>query len=158
MDFDFKKALWIIPAEKRKTRRTKPSVRAVRLTQDLVGRLDRLRGTLPEGANGSSRPSARAASGVWGSAEHQAVREKTGLADLRAHDLGRRALGFAGETVDAVLGHREGRVAQTYQVYDHAAEKTAALKAWERELARVLAGRWKGSRDVLAFARRTAGS
>lgn len=51
-----------------------------------------------------------------------------------------RALGFPREAVDAVLGHREGRLAQTYQVYDHLAEKTAALKAWERELARVLAG------------------
>jgi len=61
-----------------------------------------------------------------------------------------RALEFPRETVDAVLGHSEGRLARTYQVYDHLAEKTTALKAWERELARVLAGRRKGSHDVLA--------
>jgi integrase len=87
------------------------------------------------------------------------VREKTGVADLRAHDLRRtmatriRALGFPRETVDAVLGHRESRLAQTYQVYDHLREKTAALKAWERELGRILAGKKKANRDVIPFAR-----
>jgi hypothetical protein len=66
-----------------------------------------------------------------------------------------RALGFPRETVDAVLGHRESRLAQTYQVYDHLLEKVAALKAWERELARILAGKEMAGRDVLPFARDT---
>jgi len=67
----------------------------------------------------------------WGSAEDEAVREKAGVADLRAHDLRRtmatriRALGFPRETVDAVLGHRESRLAQTCQVYDHLKEKAS---------------------------------
>jgi integrase len=95
----------------------------------------------------------------WGSAEDEAVREKTGVADLRAHDLRRtmatriRALGFPRETVDAVLGHRESRLVQTYQVHDHLKEKAAALKAWERELARILAGNKRAGREVLPFAR-----
>jgi len=53
----------------------------------------------------------------------------------------------------AVLGHREARLAQTYQVYDHLKEKAAALKAWDRELLRVLAGRKKAGQAVLAFVR-----
>jgi hypothetical protein len=52
-----------------------------------------------------------------------------------------RALGFARETVDAGLGHREGRLSQIYQVYDHLIEKAAAMKAWERDLGRILAGK-----------------
>ena len=69
-----------------------------------------------------------------------------------------RALGFPRETVDAVLGHRESRLAQTYQVYDHLKEKAAALKAWNRELSRVLAGRKKAGQAVLAFVRQHTAS
>jgi hypothetical protein len=38
-------------------------------------------------------------------------------------------------------------------VYDHLKEKTAALKAWERELARILARKKKAGREVVPFAR-----
>lgn len=163
-DFDLKQSLWTIPAEKRKTRKTKPSAHVVPLMKGVVELLERRQAALPEEC-GWVFPAKRSGSfWKWGSAEDEAVREKTGLADLRAHDLRRtmatriRALGFPRETVDAVLGHREGRLAQTYQVYDHLKEKAAALKAWDRELARVLAGKKKGGRDVLAFARRGASS
>jgi integrase len=162
-DIDLKQSLWIIPARKRKTRRTRPSAHAVPLIEGLVRLLERRRSKLPETCRWVF-PAPRSASfWRWGSAEDEAARETTGLADLRAHDLRRtmatriRALGFPRETVDAVLGHREARLAQTYQIYDHLKEKTAALKAWERELARVLAGK-KGGRPVLAFTRRGAGS
>jgi integrase len=156
-DFDLGKGLWIIPAEKRKTRRTKPSAHAVPLTQELVRRLERRRATLPQECQWVFPAKRSGSFWRWGSAEDTAVREKTGVADLRAHDLRRtmatrvRALGFPREIVDAVLGHREGRLAQTYQIYDHLTEKTAALKAWERELARVLAGKKKATRAVLPF-------
>ena len=92
------------------------------------------------------------------------MRKKTGVVDLRAHDIRRtmatriRSLGFSRETVDAVLGHRESRLAQTYQVYDQLNEKTAALKAWERELARILAGKKLAPRSVLPFSRQSAAS
>lgn len=55
--------------------------------------------------------------------------------------------------MDALLAHRESRLAQTYQVYDHLKEKAAALKAWERELARILVGKKKAGREALPFAR-----
>ncbi len=158
-DFDFKQALWIIPAEKRKTRKTKPSAHAVPLTQEVVDLLQERRAKLPEGSRWVFPAKRSGSFWKWGSAEDEAVREKTGVADLRAHDLRRtmatriRALGFPRETVDAVLGHRESRLAQTYQVYDNLKEKAAALKAWERELARILAGRRKTGREVLSFTR-----
>ncbi len=158
-DFDFKQALWIIPAGKRKTRKTKPSAHAVPLTQEVVDLLQERRAKLPEGSRWVFPAKRSGSFWKWGSAEDEAVREKTGVADLRAHDLRRtmatriRALGFPRETVDAVLGHRESRLAQTYQVYDNLKEKAAALKAWERELARILAGRRKTGREVLPFAR-----
>jgi integrase len=163
-DIDFKQALWIIPAEKRKTRKTRPSAHALPLPQGIVRLLQRRLATLPEGSQWVFP--ARRADGFWkwGSAEDEAVRQRTGLADLRAHDLRRtmatriRALGFPRETVDAVLGHREARLSQTYQIYDHFKEKAAALKAWERELSRVLAGKKRGDREVLTFARPGSGS
>jgi integrase len=119
-ELDFKKALWVIPAEKRKTRKTKPSAHAVSLPQGVEELLQRRRAALPEKCPWVF-PARRSRSfWRWGSAEGEAVREKTGVSDLRAHDLRRtmatgiRALGFPRETVDAVLGHREGRLAQTY--------------------------------------------
>jgi integrase len=158
-DFDFKQGLWIIPAEKRKTRKMKPSAHAVPLTQEIVELLRRRRAMLPEACRWVFPAKRSGSFWKWGSAEDEAVREKTGVADLRAHDLRRtmatriRALGFPRETVDAVLGHREGRLTQTYQVYDHVKEKTAALKAWERDLGRILAGKKKGSGKMLTFSR-----
>jgi integrase len=134
-DFDFRQALWIIPAAKRKTRKTKPSAHAVPLTQEVVQRLELRQGTVPEGCRWVFPAKRSGTFWRWGSAEDEAVRVMTGVADLRAHDLRRtmatriRALGFPRETVDAVLGHRESRLAQTYQVYDHLKEKVAALKA-----------------------------
>jgi integrase len=137
----------------------RPSAHAVPLAKDAVDLLKRRLASLPKGCLWVFP--ARRSGGFWrwGSAEDEAVREKTGVPDLRAHDLRRtmatriRALGFPRETVDAVLGHRESRLAQTYQVYDHLNDKTAALKAWERELKRILAGKKKDSHGVLPFAR-----
>ena len=158
-DFDFKQRLWVIPAQKRKTRQTKPSAHALPLSEGVVKLLEKHRAMLPEGCRWVFPAKRSDSFWRWGSAEDEAVREKTGVADLRAHDLRRtmatriRALGFPRETVDAVLAHREGRLAQTYQVYDHLKEKAAALKAWDRELPRILAGTKKAGRDVLQFAR-----
>ncbi len=158
-DFDLKEALWVIPAAKRKTRKTKPSAHALPLTKGVVELLERRQASLPQGCRWVFPAKLSDRFWRWGSAEDEAVREKTGVTDLRAHDLRRtmatriRALGFPRETVDAVLGHRESRLAQTYQVYDHLKEKTAALKAWDRELGRILAGSKAGDRDVLAFIR-----
>jgi len=157
-DFDFKQGLWVVPAEKRKTRKTKPSAHAVPLPVGVVELLERRRASLPDGCRWLFPAKRSGGYWKWGSAEDEAVREKTGVADLRAHDLRRtmatriRALGFPRETVDVVLAHRESRLAQTYQVYDHLREKAAALEAWERELARILAGE-KAGREVLPFGR-----
>lgn len=157
-DLDLKKGLWLIPADKRKTRKTRPSAHAIPLAKETVELLKRRLASLPKGCRWVFPARRSGAFWRWGSAEDEAVREKTGVPDLRAHDLRRtmatriRALGFPRETVDAVLGHRESRLAQTYQVYDHLNDKIIALKAWERELARILAGKKKAS-GVLTFAR-----
>jgi integrase len=146
-DFDLKKALWIIPAEKRKTRKMKPSAHCVPLTKRLVKLFKRRHAAAPKECRWVFPAQRSDSFWKWGSAEDDAVRAKTGVADLRAHDLRRtvatriRSLGFPGETVDAVLGHREGRLSQTYQIYDHLKEKTEALEAWDRELARILAAK-----------------
>jgi integrase len=158
-DFDFNQALWIVPAEKRKTRRTRPSAHAVPLTDGVVRLLERRRAVLPDNCRWVFPAKRSGSFWRWGSAEDEAVREKTGVSDLRAHDLRRtmatriRALGFPRETVDAILGHRESRLAQTYQLYDHMKEKAAALKAWERELTRIVSGRKRATRQLLPFAR-----
>jgi integrase len=163
-DLDLKQGLWIIPGDKRKTRKMRPSAHGVPLTREVVRLLERRRATIPDDCRWVFPAKRSGGFWRWGSAEDEAVREKTGVADLRAHDLRRtmatriRALGFPRETVDAVLGHREARLAQTYQVYDHLKEKATALKAWERELSRVLAGKKKGGREVLTFARPGTGS
>jgi integrase len=159
-DLDFEKSLWVIPAEKRKTRKLKPSAHAIPMTKEVMDRLKRRRSLLSKGGQWVFPAKLSGSFWRWGSAEDEAVRKKTGVADLRAHDLRRtmatriRALGFPRETVDAILGHRESRLAQTYQVYDHLKEKTAALQAWERELARILEDR-KGDKApaVVAFSR-----
>jgi integrase len=130
------------------------------MTKDVMERLKRRRTLLSKGGQWVFPAKLSGSFWRWGSAEDDAVRKKTGVADLRAHDLRRtmatriRALGFPRETVDAILGHRESRLAQTYQVYDHLKEKTAALQAWERELARILEDR-KGDKAaaVVAFSR-----
>jgi integrase len=159
VDLDLKKSVWIIPAEKRKTRKTRPSAHVVPLTPEAVELLERRQAQLPEGCRWVFPAKRSEGFWRWGSAEDEAVREKTGVADLRAHDLRRtmatriRGLGFPRETVDAILGHRESRLSQTYQLYDHLKEKTVALKAWERELVRILSGRKRATRQVLPFAR-----
>lgn len=162
-DIDLERALWIIPAAKRKTRRTRPTDHAVPLPQDVIGLLQRRQAALPDGCAWVFPAKRSGSFWRWGSAEDEAVRERTGVTDLRAHDLRRtmatrvRALGFPREAVDALLGHREARLAQTYQVYDHLKEKTAALKAWERELRRLLAAE-KASPEVIAFPKQASGS
>ena len=163
-DIDLGRALWIIPAEKRKTRRVRPSAHAVPLTKTVVEMLKRRQADLPAGCAWVFPAKIVKGFWRWGSAEDESVRKKTGVVDLRAHDIRRtmatriRSLGFSRETVDAVLGHRESRLAQTYQVYDQLNEKTAALKAWERELARILAGKKLAPRSVLPFSRQSAAS
>jgi hypothetical protein len=113
-DLDLKQALWIIPAEKRKTRKTRPSAHAAPLTQDAVRRLERRRAALRDSCRWVFPAKRSGSFWRWGSAEDEAVRERTGVADLRAHDLRRtmatriRALGFPREMVDAVLGRPGG--------------------------------------------------
>jgi integrase len=159
MDFDFEQALWIIPPGKRKTRKTKPSAHVVPLAPHVLELLRRRNGMVSDRSRWVFPAKRSAGFWRWGSAEDDAVRGRTGVTDLRAHDLRRtmatriRALGFARETVDAVLGHREGRLAQTYQLYDHLKEKATALKAWERELVQILACDKSAGREVVPFVR-----
>lgn len=100
-DIDLKKALWVIPAEKRKTRKTRPVAHVVPLTPEAVDLLERRRAAQPATCRWVFPAKRAAGFWRWGSADDEAVREKTGIRDLRAHDLRRtmatriRGLGFS---------------------------------------------------------------
>ena len=75
-DFDFRQALWVIPAEKRKTRKTKPSTHAVPLTQDVVGSARAAARDAPRGCQWVFPAKRSGSFWRWGSAEDKAVRER----------------------------------------------------------------------------------
>jgi integrase len=91
-----------------------------------------------------------------------AIRERSGVADFRPHDLRRtlnswlasRSGGAEPQEVrDAVLGHRPPGLEGVYNVYAYEAEKRSALERWAAHVERITAGqpaRVLGFRGVAA--------
>ena len=74
-----------------------------------------------------------------------AIRKATGL-DFQPHDLRRTAaslmagLGIQRLTIGKVLNHAEPGITSVYDRYGYDREKQGALKAWSKELERIVSG------------------
>ena len=75
------------------------------------------------------------------------IREASGVADFRTHDLRRTAatkiagMGVQSLTLSRLLNHAEGGVTQIYNRHRFDEEKRMALDAWAAELDRIVTGR-----------------
>jgi integrase len=90
----------------------------------------------------------------------ETVRERSGVADFRLHDLRRTVrtrlpgLGVTPDVAERVLGHALPGMRKVYDQYDYLPQTRRALEAWSAELDRILNSEERAGADVLAFGRK----
>ncbi len=90
----------------------------------------------------------------------ETVRERSGLADFRLHDLRRTVrtrlpgLGVSPDVAERVLGHALPGMRRVYDQYHYLPQTRRALEAWSAELDRIRTARERGGADLLAFGQR----
>jgi integrase len=156
-EFDLERAEWTIAGERTGTKNGLPWLiplvpAAVELVRRrLVAEFAWVFSTRQRNGSGGEGRAWRQQAAVY------AIREASGVADFRPHDL-RRTLNSwlasrAGgaerlEVRDAILGHRPPGLEGVYNVHSYAEEKRAALERWAAHVERVAAGE---PARVLAF-------
>ncbi len=137
-EVDLEAHQWTIPGDRTKNKKTHIvplSDLAMDIVRDQQGLDDALVFPSPTRRNTHVRASSKAS---------EAIKNLSGVANFRAHDLRRTAstgmtkLGHTRFIVDRVLNHTEVGVGRVYDRHDYLAEKTAALESWGLKLRQLL--------------------
>jgi integrase len=153
-EFDFEQKLWTIPSEKAKNGESHP----VPLSRGAIVVLARIRAMQEDASSDWLFPAPTREGFMDKPNKHVVlVRQRSGVADFRLHDVRRTAatglasLGTLDPIVEAILGHAQPGLKATYNRYAPIPEMRAALEAWSAHLASILSGNRK--RTVVTFAR-----
>jgi integrase len=160
-EFDTARWLWLLPAERSKSKRERVTP-IVGLAREIIARrLELTKGSLFVAATG--RPLSSMNVG------HLLLNNPPPINKFGTHDLRRtvatmmaEALGISLETIARVIGHTAGTSASTRTLVAHylssqfVAEKTNALLAWDARLRAIINGDAVPAMNVFSLAKRPA--